>query len=482
MASTFAGLSIATRGLFTSAAALAVTNNNMSNANTTGYSRQVVNQQAVGPAAVYNGNYVGAGSEVTSVTHIRNFRLDQKYWRENGQLGELQTKSDMLSQIEAVMGDTDDSSLSAVMEDFYAAMEDLASDPTSSATRAAMKEAGVAVCEYLNTVSSQLAQLKEDINSEVKTGVDQINAYATQIAELNAKIRVAAAAGTSTNELEDQRTLLIDQLSSLADVEVTQTVVGTLPNGADDVKLSVSISGTTLVSNDQAKQLECYENGSGTYSIRWQDTGADFEPEGGLLKACFDLRDGDGTGSQYKGISYYSNLLDQFAGTFAEAFNAAHSSGYGLDGSTGVDFFAASDSAAGITAANISVAAAILADTNKIAAASSADGGTDNNENMNALITLCEESKMFGNSTAEDFINSIVSTLGTASQHAKTMTNKQNSFVTNIDTRRASVSGVSINEETANLTKYEAAYEASAQMIAVWQEIYQTTISMVNTD
>ncbi|HWR07945.1 flagellar hook-associated protein FlgK [Sporomusa sp.] len=482
MASTFAGLSISTRGLFTSAAALAVTNNNISNANTVGYSRQVVNQQAVGPAAVYNGNYVGSGSEVTSVTNIHNFRLDQKYWRETGQLGELQTKSDMLSQVEAVIGDTDDDSLSAVMEDFYASMEDFASDPTSSATRAAMKEAGVAVCEYLNTVSAQLSQLKEDSNSEVQTAVDQINAYATQIAELNTKIRIATAAGSSTNELEDQRTLLIDQLSSLADVEVTQTVVGKLPNGADDVQISVSISGETLVSNDQAKQLECYENEEGMYSIRWQDTGTDFEPEGGQLKAYFDLRDGDGTGSQYKGITYYSNLLDQFASTFAEAFNTVHSSGYGLDGSTGVDFFAASDSAASITAANISLSAEVLADTDKIAASSSADGGTDNNENMNALIELCEESKLFGNSTAGDFINSIVSTLGTASEHAQTMTSKQSSFVTNIDTRRQSVSGVSINEETANLTKYEAAYNASAQMISVWQEIYQTTINMVNTD
>lgn len=482
MASTFAGLSISTRGLLTSAAALAVTNNNISNANTTGYSRQIVNQQAVGPAAVYNGNYVGAGSEVTSVTQIRNFRLDQKYWRENGQLGELQTKSDMLSQVEAVMGDTDDNSLSAVMEDFYAAMEDLASDPTSSATRAAMKEAGVAVCEYLNTVSAQLSQLKADANAEIKTAVDQINAYATQIAELNAKIRIATAAGSSTNELEDQRALLIDQLSGLADVEVTKTVVGTLPNGADDVKISVSLSGKTLVSNDQAKQLECYENEEGVYSIRWQDTGADFEPAGGQLKAYFDLRDGDGTGSQYKGISYYSNLLDQFAATFAEAFNTVHSGGYGLDGSTGVAFFAASDAAAGITAANISIAAAVLADTDKIAAASAADGGTDNNENMNALIELCEEGKMFGSSTAGDFINSIVSTLATASEHAQTMTSKQSSFVTNIDTRRQSVSGVSINEETANLTKYEAAYNASAQMISVWQAIYQTTINMVNTE
>ncbi|HWR44984.1 flagellar hook-associated protein FlgK [Sporomusa sp.] len=480
MASTFAGLSISSRGLFTSAAALEVTSNNISNANTTGYSRQVVNQKAVGPAAVYNGSYIGSGSEITSVTSVRNFRLDQKYWRESGQLGELTTKSDMLSQIEDVIGDTDDNSLTAVLDDFYSAMEDLSSDPSSSATRAAMKEAGVAVSEYLNTVSAQLTQLREDANNEVKTSVDQINSYASQIATLNTKIRVATASGSSTNELEDQRTLLIDELSSIVDVAVTKTVVGQLADGSDDIKLSVSISGSTVVNDGVAQQLAYSENDEGLYSIRWQDTGASFEATGGQLKASLDLRDGSGTDSEYKGIPYYLNQLDEFASTFAEAFNEVHASGYGLDGSTGIDFFTSGDSSSTtITAANMTLSADVLEDTDKIAAASAADDGSDNNKNMAALIELCEESEMFGSGTAEDFINSIISTLGTASEHAATMTSKQSTFVTNIDSRRASVSGVSTNEETANLTKYEAAYNASAQMISVWQEVYETTINMV---
>ncbi len=514
MNSTWTGLSISSRGLYASSAALLVTNNNVSNVNTEGYSRQEVKQVAVTPASIYNGKYIiGAGSEVESVMRVRSFRLDQKYWQNNSSLGEMQAKADRLTEVEEAFGETqDNTAFTTAINNFTSSLEDLTTDPSSSSNRVALQQAGVELCEYLNTTSATLTQLREDSNNEVKITVEQINSYAKQIGALNEKIRVAAASGASTNDLEDQRTLLTDKLSGLVDVNVTQTAVGKLANGSDDMMLSITINGETLVNNGTVRTLECYEitdgsNQDGLYGIRWQDTGTSFTPDSGELKAYLDMRDGTGEGSDYKGIVYYSNQLNQFAQTLAKAFNegifadgtsyySGHAGGVGLDGSTGTRFFSydglstadllvsGADTTgiyANITAANISLSAEVLADVDTIAAAS-ADGGAENSENISDLIDLLADNKMFNTGTPSEFMSSIIGTVGTSSEYMQTMASKQSSFVNKIDTRRASISGVSTNEETANLTKYQEAYEASAVLVSTWSEIYATTINMVSSD
>lgn len=502
MNSTFLGLSIATRGLYSSQAALSVTSNNISNLNTEGYTRQISNQSAVTPAAVYNGKAIaGAGSQVTSISQVRNTQLDRKYWRENGTAGEWETKSSGLSELESVLGDISDTGFSTVMDNFNAALEDLSSDPGSNSARTVVKEAGNSVCEYLNSMSQQLTELRSDINGDIKTSVDSLNSYAQQIADLNQRIRTASAAGASTNELTDQRNLLLDQLSQLASIEVNEVIVGKQADGTTDTIVAVSVNGSSLVTGSKARQLELDENSvDGMYTIKWTDSGEEFTPGSGAIQASLALRDGTGTGSDMKGIVYYSNQLDTFARTFAQAFNegtanySGHADGVGADGSDSIRFFSfdgkfsadlmasGSDTAAvyaNITAANISLSQDIEEDLNKIAAAS-ASGESGNNENAADLISLCADSGVFGNGTIEDFYNSIVSTLGSDSSYAQRMADSHTKIVEDIESKRSSVSGVSTNEETANLTKYQQAYEASAQMISVWNEIYQETINLVS--
>lgn len=515
MSSTFMGLSIANTGLSASQVGLATTTNNISNVNTTGYSRKVVSQVAVGPAAVYSSNYVGSGTEVTSVDRVRSFRLDQKYWQENSSLGEWETKSDYLTEIEDILGtSSDDTTFTTTMDDFYSALEDLSSDPSSSSARATVLEDGEAVCEYLNDAAQRLSDLRDDVNTDIKTTVDEINSYTQQIADLNQRISVAAASGASTSDLEDQRDLLIDNLSSLVDIDVAQTNVGTTADGTALTTYTISVNGSILVNGNEARQLECYAitDGSdqdGMYGIRWADTGESFDPgDSGSLKAYLDMRDGDGTDGESKGIPYYMDQLDDFARTFAEAFNegiykdgssyySGHAGGYGLDGTTGIRFFTYDDLSsddfeasgtdtasryANITAANISVSKDIQEDTDKIAASSSSSDTSGNNENVDDLISICKDTRIFDSGSPEDFYGSIVATLGTATSYAGRQYDIQSAIVSYIDDSRSSVSGVSTNEETVNMTKYEQAYEASAKAVTTWNEIYQTTINMVSTD
>lgn len=505
MASTFAGLSIAASGLSSSQAGLAVTSNNISNVNTTGYTRQTVNQYAVSPAAVYTGS-VGGGSQVSSIGQVRELRLDQKYWRMNLAAGEWETKANSLAELESVFDEISGDGLNAIMNDFYTVLEKLSNDPSSSAARTEVKQTGLAICEYLNSLSRELNAFRSDLNGDVKTTVNSINSYAGQIAALNQQIQLAAASGADANELKDQRSLLIDQLSKLTDVEVGETLAGTQAGDANTL-LTISINGNILVSGGNARTLllDSDADSGGMVTIYWQDTNEQFTPAGGELKAYLELRDGAGSGSDYKGAVYYLDQLDIYARTFAKAFNeglyasgesgySGHAAGVGADGSTGVRFFsydgksstelmasgADMDSVyANITAGNLSLTSDILADINKIAAAS-ASGEAGNNENINSLISLSQDTRMFDTGAPLDFINSIVTTLGSASSYAQRLSTKSAAVLTSIETRRSSLSGVSTNEETANLTKYQQAYEASAKVMSVWNEIYQDTISMVN--
>jgi flagellar hook-associated protein 1 FlgK len=515
MASTFVGVAIANRGLSASQTALATTTNNISNVNTTGYSRQVVNQIAVGPAAVYSRSTVGNGTEVTSVTRVNSYRLDQKYWQENSTLGYYETMADYLTQIETYLDTSaSDTTFSDMMSNFYAALETLSTD-NSAAARATVIGYGEDICAYFNEAASSLTELRTEVNIAVKTTVEQINSYASQIADLNRQITVAATAGATTNELEDRRDLLIDELSALADVSVTASTVYTAADGSTTSSYTITINGSELVSGNNARQLECYTitasgDQQGMYGIRWADTGKEFSAgDSGALAAYLAVRDGTGTNGDSKGILYYMDQLDTFARTFAKAFNegiyadgtqyyAGHAGGYGLDGTTGVRFFTYGDTTsadiasllaggattdevyANLTAANISLTADVTEDTNKIAASSSATDADGNNENANDLISICQDTRMFAIGSPVDYYGSIIATLGTESAYATRQNDRQANLVSYIDDCRSSVSGVSTNEETAYLTKYQQAYSASAQALTTWSEVLATTINMVS--
>lgn len=515
MNATFTGINIASRGVYASQAAMSVVTNNMSNVNTTGYSRQTVNQSTVGVAAVYSGQSIlGNGTEVTSVGQLRDSRLDQRYWQENTRLGDWDAKADELTEIESALNTaTSGSGFSTVFDNFYAALETLDKTPGDTNARNTVKEYGQSICQYLNESSQKLTEMQNDENCAVKTTVDQINSYAEQIAGLNSRISAAVASGANANELKDQRNVLIDKLSKLTDITVSEATINKSADGTDNTKLTIRINGITLVDGGDSKKLTVTQDtaNNGMYSVKWEESGESFTATGGQLKAELDLRDGDGENSSYKGIPYYINELNKFAQTFAEAFNegilagetaatksyAGHAGGYLADGvTTGIRFFSYNDASSAdiqadiaangvdavyqkITAANISLSKDIEEDVKNIAAASSS-GGTDNAENADKLINLVKDSNMFNKGTPEDFYNSIISTLATDSATAQRSATNATSLVKTINDRRTSVSGVDNNEETASMTQYQQAYNANCKLVSMWNEIYEKTIDMLN--
>lgn len=502
MASTFAGLSITSRALNAAQIGLTTTTNNMANIDTTGYSKQVVSQKSIGPAAVYSNNLVGAGVEVNSVDRTRSAMLDQKYWQENSAASKAEATSDCLTQIESILGTTSSSYITTSLDSFETALSTLSSDVKDSSARSTVLTDAENLCSTLNDAADALTQLRNDLNTEVSDTVNQINSYADQIGALNQQISQATAAGASTNELEDSRDLAVDKLSAL---------VGVTATADDDGNLDITVNGVSLVNGDIANKLECYtvtdtsSSEYGEYGIRWADSGKTFNvSDSGALSGYLEMRDGSSQDS--KGITYYLSKLDDFARTLAKAFNEGVTSGsttyngnadgYGLDDSTGIRFFTYDSVSSSefmtsgsttdaiyqnITASNISVSKDIQEDTDKIAA-SSESGADSNTDNLNDLIAICEKANVSGTCTMANVYNLLVADVAGSSTTASSDYDRKSARATYINTSRSSVSGVSSDEETVNMTTYEQAYAASASLTSKWSEIYATTINMVNTD
>ena len=540
MAESFFGLNVAVRGLFSAQRSLDTVNHNLNNINTPGYSRQQAIQVASRPMALADGTgMMGTGSDVTSVKRIRDEYLDFKYWSENLSYGEWTAKKEVLSDLEAIFNEPSNSGFTVVMNDFFNSLQELTKDPSSAAVRALVKQRGVTLANYFNNMASHLEEMQKDVNYRIQTKVEEINSYATQIQQLNRQIYITELDGNVANDMRDQRTLLVDKLSRLINIDANEVVAGYTPDGREDKHFVITISGKALVDHFAISKLALEQRSTADkvnpedignlYEIKWAD-GNKLNIKGGELRGYLDVRDGNegyihpdnGKASpDYKGIPYYQKKLNEFVRTFARAFNegyidmdgdkgfdaaevgTGHSSGYGYNSAdTGIRFFtmtgdgrlplsnAAFLSGAAdpldpeqiynlynsITAKNFTVSSDILNDYNLIAT-SNEEGEAGNIEVLNMLLGFRRNADMFSEGAPEDFMKSLVATMGIDAQQAGNYSDNQAVVVNQIINRRLSDSGVSIDEEMTNLVKFQQAYSAAAKMIQTMSEIYDTLIN-----
>lgn len=356
MRQSFFGLNIALSGLYTAQRNLDTVSHNITNATTPGYSRQQSVQNASRPIAVMDGTgMIGTGSEVLRVNRVRDEYLDFKYWSENIANGEWSAKSELLAEIETTFGEPSKSGFVTIMNEFFNAYQELSKDPSSPAVRALVREKGVTMAKYFNNTANRFEKLQEDINDKVKLSVDKINTISSQIQRLNKQIYTFELEGNTANDLRDSRTLLVDELSKLINIQATEVSYGKLPNGAEDIHFQITVSGKPLVDHYNVSKLDLEqrvdklntEDVGNLYTVKWED-GNKLDLTGGELKGLLDVRDGkdgaigaDGTTQSpiYKGIPYYQNKLNEFVRAFSMAFNEGYTNNKGtlVDGIGHVD-------------------------------------------------------------------------------------------------------------------------------------------------
>ena len=614
MGSSFFGLHIGQTGLYAYQAALDTTAHNISNSETEGYTRQVMGQQA-GKALKLNTTYgmAGTGVSVTGVTQLRDEYYDVKFRKNNTILGEYESKAHYMTEIENYFNEVSLEGFTTTFDSLYNSLQELANNPSSLTVRNQVINYGKSLTDYFNSLSENLKKIQDECNFEIRNTVDKINSTAQQISVITKQINTLEVSGGTANDLRDQRALLVDELSQLASVSVTEKVVGA---GIGITSYVIKIDGQTLVDGANYNSLQVIPREQklnqndieGLYDVAWDNgqlLNMGSRNLGGSLKALYEVRDGNnrnylqgrvsavaddsfitvtdtsineverlnipetgvitvgnmeytyigfevnrdedtgnciysfeleqplwtdavdttaavGKSVDYKGIPYYLDQMNMFIRTYAKAFNEIHRTGRDLNNNPGTDFFSATKRVSGreyvfgplaesddyhyfdfdtfnsqtgsfdekvpedkplygsyyfMTAENFTINSKLLYDPSLFAAATDVVNGIDNNDIAEALIALKTDKSMFGQGEPGGFMNTLVADIGIDTKKATNFSISQENILRAITNQRLSISGVDIDEEAMSLVRFQNAYNLSAKVISVMNEIYDRLIN-----
>lgn len=490
MANSFFGLHIGTSGLYAANTWLNITANNISNEKTKGYSRQTATQQASRPLRVYQRyGQLGSGVEVNNITRIRDEYYDVKYWLNQCKQGDSSTRSYYLTQIEDYFADDGTSGFTTEFGGFYNSLEELSKTPADLSARSSMLNYAQNFLEYMTTIRTNLQNTQADINAEISSNVDQINALAKEIAIINKQINVIELQGANANTLRDKRALLLDELSSIVEIDTNEI---SYANGKSE--FYVTICGKSLVNNYDCFSLEVVAREDkadsddlvGLYDIKWS-YGEDFNPATsgtiGTLAALIKLRDGNNyipepnnpnsVPIEFKGIPYYINEVEKFLEQLTTTLNDIHKDGVNLYDEKVEDiplFIHREEDDRYIVNPDI------LNDPAKMATSTVGTNSISATDIIDKLVES-KEYRNFDGGTSKEALNTIITELSIDSKKAQDNERNYTNFRNLIQNQRLSIMGVDKDEEAMNLVKYQEAYDLSAKVIQIMSEVYDKLIN-----
>ncbi len=424
---TLQGLQTALSGLMAEQVALDTTGNNIANANTEGYSRETALLEPNPPtpipaisAQTGEGAQLGAGVTVATITRIRNGYLDSQYRTQNSSLGAATAEAEVLERAQSAFNEPSSAGIATQLSKFWSAWNSLAENPSSGPAKEVVVAAGKQLATTFNELSSQLStfatQAGEEYNSLAGPS-GEVEDDANQLAQLNRQIKLAEEAGQPPNDMLDRRDLLLDKLSGLANITVTEQADHT----------------DTVTFGEAAKPLV-----EGT-TVNWPQ--ALTESSGGRLGALIKLTGPNGA------LTALQGQLNEVASTLSSTVN----------GILPQAFFS------GATAATLSVA---LSPAEVQASATGTAGANELAQRIAALRGGAAEQQYAG----------LVEQVGSAVRTAQDEKTNLQTTVTSISDQRQSVSGVSLDEEMTNLITYQRGYQASARTLTAMSEMLETLI------
>lgn len=346
----------AVTGLRAFQTALATTSNNIANASTPGYNRQVVDIASLPPQGFGNG-FIGSGARVENIRRIESEFLTEQLRSASAEAGRLNTFNTLASRVDNLLADGE-GSLAPSLQNFFNSVQDLSVDPSSSSARQVVISSANSLVTRFGNIESQLQAIDSDIDVGLRANIQDLNGIATALADLNQKIveaRSVTSGGQNPNALLDQRDQLILQLSEIVAVTTLEQT-----DGAVNVFIG---TGQSLVVGNNAQQLVAIQDpadGSNTRIAYQSSTGGQTDItnsiSGGSLSGLLEFRN--------QQLGSIRNELGRIATVVAGTFNAQHQLGQTLTGALGGDFFTVA-------------AAQVVANTNNSGAASSTAVITD---------------------------------------------------------------------------------------------------------
>jgi flagellar hook-associated protein 1 len=457
---TYMGLQTALSGLEAAQAAIDTTGQNIANASTPGYSRQVVDMTEQAALTIPSlssdnggGSQLGTGVTVADITRVRDTFLDSQYRSQNSQTSADNTNTTILGQAQASLNEPTSSGLSAVMDTFWQGFNTYAGSPTQDGSTQTIIGNGQAVADSLNTLAGQVTTLQSQVTQQYDTLTDPtsgaVASDANQIAQLNTQIAQAQASGISANNLEDQRDNAIDDLSQYSNVYVT-----TQSNGMVNVSFGNAASAAQNGTTDATPLVD-----GGTVNLSQNLTDSNLSGSSGTLGSLLGLYDANpaGGGSPTGTLVNYMDSLNTVANQLVTSVNNAISTA-DPQGATAPPFFNPS----GTTAATIAVNSSVT--------------------NASTPYTAAEAtavSQLTGGQ-AEQSYQAFVAQVGGDVQSAQNAQSTSQSLLTAIGNQRQSVSGVSLDEEMTNLIQFQQAYQASARVMSTINDTFTSLLGMVS--
>lgn len=469
----FGTLSLAARSLQAQQTGAEVAGQNLSNINNPAYARQRVKLQTAPTINTVVGPE-GSGVQVVAIEQVRNALLDGQirdetsvgsYWNtQQTDLGSTQTALDeFLNQSatsvtgSANAGDAAGTKgLSAQLTALFNAFQSVAANPSSLAERQALVIQAQTLAGTFNQASSALSDVSDSLDTSITDDVTSANQLLSEIADLNQQITIAeAGGGGKANDLRDLREQKLEDLAKFADFQATTAADGSLTLTLDH---RTFVSGGNLVSS-----LGTFQGPSGLLVLSTTDN-AQVDFMGGSLQAEIDVRNGP--------LAALRTGLDTLANQLSTQVNAVYSPGYDLNGNTGANFFTGSN------AADIGVSAAIQNDPSLVQAAGASGAAGDNSVAL-ALAQLANAKQAgLNNLTFSDAYGSLVTSLGNALSSANDQVANHTAVSNLLLKQRDSVSGVSMEEEMTNLVTFQKAYQASARIISVIEQMIDEVLNM----
>lgn len=480
MRTTFSGLAIALRALQAQQVSLDITGHNVANANNPNYSRQTALHSASKPYPTPMMGYtpssgqLGTGVEIAQINRMRDGFVDLRLRQQLHSKNYWAAMEDGLRQVELFFNEPSENGIHFALDQFWDSLQDLSREPDFIAVREVVVQRAQVLVESIKGTRENLQSLRENINGNIPLKVEEVNSLARRIADLNVEIGKITATGSMPNDLLDARDGLVEELSQLVDIEVVQDyagMIGITIGGASLVHRGSSYGLTTTVwdESDNYRKVE----------VIWTATGNKADIRAGEIGGLLDLREE---------ITRVIGELDDWTFDFVHNFNEIHAKGYneydGPGNGEALDFFVFKGDPK-YAALNIKVDDGIVMDASRIRAGLQPVKG--NGENAKALANLrfmpvgrpSKLNKGLGGQdvTIGDSFNQIIADLGVKTQRAVRLNENDTNLELHLRNLKDSISGVSLDEEMANMIRFQHAYSAAARVMTAMDEALDTIIN-----
>ena len=449
-------LSIIVGSLDADQGAISVTTNNLANANTPGYDRQIVQFSENDPIQEGNLSF-GTGVTLEQAQTVRSNVLQIQLNQETQASGQLDSFVSGMSQVETLFNETTGTGLQTPLSAFFSSLQQLSTNPSDSSLRVGVISAAQNLATAFNQSSSALTTQQSDLNQSVEQSVGEVNNFTTQVAQLNNQISGLTESGEDPSALIEQRDVVLQNLSNVIGISII---------GGDNNNITVTTgNGSPLVVGNQSFALQTQTNtATGMQDVFSQGQDITSQISAGELGGQIQVRD--------QQIPSILNQLDTLASSIENSVNTQSQAGYDLNGNPGTNLFTTPP--VGVAGAAATMGVAI---SNPSLVAASSDGTAGSNGNANALAAIANQAIVNGQ-TPSDYYSGTVFQIGNAVSNATAEQTAAQQVTQQLQNQIGALSGVSLNEEAANLTKFQQAYDASARVVTIISDLTNEAINL----